>query len=434
MVHLIIKAFFSKKRNRLAIVMILLLLPLFLIFNQKMVEKEHDLKVNYFLNDAGLMAPLYLNDNPEKALMKWAKEESLSGEELDIFLSGYRRNIKYFNKIKEGKTILEVENIYLKNYFEIINLQSSEGYVHHKSEILPEAYINTKIKVNNQLLNHGMDEMSLQYGKDGVGFLNFLINMVCSLWGIFFLIYIFGDSFATDYESEKYRLFLVQPQKRERYFLVSLIISYTCSIIFVGLFFLLGFLLASSINGIGNLEYPIIISGIQSDHFIPIWKYWFSVFTSFLFSYLFVILIYYLLIIKIKKSILSLIILIMFITVIHYVSLGAKLSLSGYNPFIYLDNIKMFIGIDYNKMKYLSEAYSDGYKLQKEFRLYIQDASYFSTQNISHLLNFNLSIKKYIITMTVSCVIVFLMGCLLINNIKFKLKKNSKSSQIHNFV
>lgn len=409
---LIEKNFWKNKRNIIMLVVLLLMLPLLLFFNKSILSREKSMKVDFLKEDYQNLTLIYLSSDSQKKLVEWADE--YPEKQKEVFFKYHNQEIKYLKNVNKGRVPLDIENVFLKDYKSVIELNGNE-------DVLSDSYLKNKIKVNDYLLNLEMEEESIRYGVTGAGFLNFLINTMCSLLGMLLLIYIFGDSFGKAFELEKIYLNFSQPKNKKNFLLSHLFSSYIHSIFFLVLFFSIGFFLSSLFFGIGNFSYPILVSGLEKSTFIPIWKYWLGVIFFFLIDYFFILLLYQLFIVFMKKSMISFICLVITVLLCHILSIGLFKSVGMYSPFTFINPVQNIIGLDYNDLKYVSGGYADGLNVIKGFRLFIQNESYFIGDNISHIINKSFSVKRYLFIMVTSMSII--QYCLVkkINNNMFKI-------------
>lgn len=394
--NLIIKNFFKTKKNIVMLSVLFILLPFLLFFNKSILSKEQISRLDYLKEDYQSLLLIYSSINAEKELQKWSLE--YPKEDRKVFLGYHNQEIEYLKNVSEKIVPLNIENTFLKDYKTVIELN-------HVESRLTDNYIRNKVLSNEKLERLGLEEESLRYGTTGVGFLNFLVNIICSLPGMLFLVYIFGDPFGKAYESEKIKLSFTQPKNRANFILSHLFISYIQTMVFLFVFLVLGFFLSSVIYGSGNFDYPVLISKVNTTIFIPIWKYWVRIIFIFGINYLFILVLYQLCVVYFKKSVLSFIYLVIISLLSYYLSRLIRTPVSGYNPFIYLDSVKSIIGIDYTNIKYLSGEHADGLDFIKVFRLFIQNESYFNGENVSKLLKENFSVFKYFFSMLVSIIL-----------------------------
>lgn len=400
--RLVLVRFWKNKRSLILLGTAVLLVPLLLVFNASMLEKEQAQRIA-FLEKEGEVLNDWSETKAEKELEEFADLLIFDDEEAEqAFFAHHSREISFVSHILAYESVSPaIENEYLEDFYTVNDLSE---LTEQKKFYLPAEYIRNKTVINNELLAHGLEETSLRYGQTGAGFTNFLIQLLCSFPGIFLLLFIFGLGFGEDFENRRIRLAITQPVKRRNYLTANFFWTYFASILFALLLLLAAFGLGTLFFGQGDIGYPVCIATAKSGYFIPLWQYWCRLFGTFCVVYLFYVLVFFSFSILFKKGVSALVTAVLVLFGLNFLfTQEAFGAFDVLNPFVYLDPVKLFVGLDFSGLDLKSAAFSDGAGLQMNYRLFIQNLSYFSGGNLSGILNQEATMRSCLITLVPSC-------------------------------
>lgn len=409
-IWLVIISFYKNRRNLVLLMSTVFLIPLLLLFNTTMLEKEQTQRITLLKSDPNASIFAFVA-NPQKELKQFSNElEFDSAEYEQTFSDFHNREINYVRYIQTKRAIpLDIENKYLSEYQRVNELSE---LIDQKKLYLPSEYIQNKVIINNKLLEEGLEEVSLRYGQTGVGFTNFLIQLLCSFPGIFLLLFIFGMGFGDAFENHNIRLIVSQPIKNRNYLASNLLWTYFASILFVIFLLLLAYTLGTIFFGQGSSDYPVYISSGGESYFIPIWKYWYLLFGTFCVVHLFYILVFFCFSVFLKKGVIALIATMSLLIGLNTLFTQGALGQYDYlNPFIYLNPVKLFVGLDFSNIELKSAGFSNGSNLFLSYKLFIQNVAYFEGSNLSTILNQHLTIKDCLIPLIAGSFILKLLLC-----------------------
>lgn len=402
-------SFFTKKKNLVLILTSVILLVIFFSFNVQMLEKESQEKINTFRAEGA-----FIEDDPYADLEASLDEfEFDSNDERQLFYNHYLRQIQYFDFVTTNSMkALPIENAFLDEFVQMELIEGTDT----ASEVTPK-YLGYKKAINNKLISNGYPEESTRYGKNASMFTNATIQIVCSMYGIFLLLFIFGSGVSEDVHSKNIKFLVTQPTHRGKYLVSNIFFTFVSSMTLVLIILILSFLIGLLFFGKGNMNYPIFINSPGNAIFLPLWKYWIRLILAFSPVLLYFIISHFLLSILTGNHYLSLFI--SFIVNNFLYSSFTKLSLDHFdflNPFIYLNPVTLFVGLDFKEMEYFSSAYSSR-PIYLEYKLFLQNTTYFEGKNIPSLLsNSNISIFYCFLSLSFFSLLLFYFTKIVLNH------------------
>lgn len=208
-----------------------------------------------------------------------------------------------------------------------------------------------RMNLNDELVKKKLPPQSMRYGTKNSIFTAILVSYLASGLGLIILFLLFGDSLTKEMEDNSLYFYLAQPIQRGRLFLTKYILTWAQSVVVIGLFLVFGFIFASVFSGGSSFFYPVIAFSNMNMDFIPIIQYIGQVYLLFTFVLAFCFSLHFLVSIFLKKTSLSLIITMVLLFEGYSISmLNSEFTrkIAPFNPFIYLNSSKIFVGYDFH--------------------------------------------------------------------------------------
>lgn len=192
----------------------------------------------------------------------------------------------------DWQKVLSEENRQLENYVKIMPAIIQNGPL--KKDTSP-GYTYYKKSRNHFLIDHNMKPISERYGTTGSHFSTTILMLLASSIGLVAILILFGDSLTKAIENSSVQLTLTQPISRKRYLLSLYALTWFQAVVFSLFLILVAFLLGSSISGVGQFNYPIIVSDRGDVSLIPLWQYMRTIFIIWIFVIGFILALHFLL-------------------------------------------------------------------------------------------------------------------------------------------
>ncbi|WP_314066816.1 ABC transporter permease subunit [uncultured Vagococcus sp.] len=247
----------------------------------------------------------------------------------------------------DWQKVLSEENRQLENYVKIMPAIIQNGPL--KKDTSP-GYTYYKKSRNHFLIDHNMKPISERYGTTGSHFSTTILMLLASSIGLVAILILFGDSLTKAIENSSVQLTLTQPISRKRYLLSLYALTWFQAVVFSLFLILVAFLLGSSISGVGQFNYPIIVSDRGDVSLIPLWQYMRTIFIIWIFVIGFILALHFLLSILLKKSSITLLGTLWLMTIGGIFSsqrLPFLMTRAHLNPFSYLNVGSVFAHVDW---------------------------------------------------------------------------------------
>lgn len=389
--------FWREKKNWTIICIYLLMMVFFYIYNDNKLIQEYELLTQE------MEEKLYIGDiHADLSTI----EEQYSGDPVQT-LAQFRLRNNYIQGWTNHKTkeFQSIETVTTANYFNFLTgLPPEISDTLDEDEFPPSDYAENRVKQIEQLNSMNLTLQSSRYGKDGCSFLTAILYFLTSFLGIFLFLFLFGDFISSDYEKQTIRLVFTSITSKRAYLSKSIIITMMHACLFFCGIALLSFVIATSLGGVGQINYPLI-SPTQKSLFFPTYSYWLQVSLLFFCVLLFSYLCYTVFVLFIKQSLLSVIGTCLFLFIMNQLSLFPPFhKLASFSPFTYLNASNVFIGKNFDLAFFSTEGQGN-----VEYEMIVENRAYYLGNNLAtQLKNPFITFQTGIIVLLISSVLLFI--------------------------